>query len=168
MTIQPPYLKKGDKVAIVCPAKKLPRNIDQAIEVLKAWGLEVIIGKTVSASHHQFAGDDALRAADLQKYLDDPEIKAIFAGRGGYGTIRIIDDLDFTKFKTHPKWIIGFSDITVLLSHLLSELNTQSIHGQMLYTFDDATPESLESLHKALFGYPLKYEYTANTTWQAR
>lgn len=159
MTTQPPYLKKGDKVAIVCPAKKLPRSIDQAIEVLKSWGLEVIIGETVNASYHQFAGDDALRAADLQSFLDDPEIKAIIAGRGGYGTIRIIDELDFTKFKTHPKWIVGFSDITVLLSHLLSVLNIPSIHGQMLYTFDDATPESLASLKSALFGAPLHYEY---------
>ncbi|MEQ7798360.1 LD-carboxypeptidase [Pedobacter sp. ASV1-7] len=160
MITQPPYLKKGDKIAIVCPAKKLPSSIDKAIDVLKTWGLEVIIGETVNASHHQFAGDDALRAADLQRFLDDPEIKAIIAGRGGYGTIRIIDELDFTGFKANPKWIVGFSDITVLLSHILATLNIQSIHGQMPYTFDDATPESLASLRGALFGDPLNYEYT--------
>ena len=161
MIKQPAYLKKGDKIAIVCPAKKLPGSIAPAIAILESWGLEVIIGKTVTADHHQFAGDDALRAADLQGFLDDSEIKAIIAGRGGYGTIRIIDELDFTRFNAQPKWIVGFSDITVLLSHLLADLNIQSIHGQMPYTFDKATPESLESLKNALFGTPVKYEYTS-------
>lgn len=159
MIKQPAYLKKGDKIAIVCPAKKLPGSIDPAIAILESWGLEVITGKTVTAEHHQFAGDDELRAADLQGFLDNPEIKAIIAGRGGYGTIRIIDELDFTAFKVHPKWIVGFSDITVLLSHVLAVLNTQSIHGQMPYTFTSATPDSLNSLKKALFGESLEYEY---------
>lgn len=161
MIKQPAYLKKGDKIAIVCPAKKLPRSIAYAISVFEAWGLEVVIGKTVHASHHQFAGSDTLRAQDLQTSLDDPQIKAIIAGRGGYGTIRIIDDLDFTAFKAHPKWIIGFSDITILLSHLLAQFNMQSIHAQMPYTFDTATPESLESLRQALFGENISYEYTS-------
>lgn len=159
MIKQPAHLKKGDKIAIVCPAKKLPKRIDSAIKILEQWGLEVITGQTVSAEYHQFAGDDALRISDLQGSLDDPEIKAIIAGRGGYGTIRIIDELDFTKFKAHPKWIVGFSDITVLLSHLLAETGVQSIHGQMPYTFDEATPESLKSLHAALFGEPVSYTY---------
>lgn len=162
MIQQPPYLKKGDKIAIVCPAKKLPKSIESAITLLKEWGLQVITGKTLTAEHHQFAGDDTLRAADLQGFLDDPEIKAIIAGRGGYGTIRIIDKLDFTKFKATPKWIIGFSDITVLLSHLFAALNTQSIHGQMPYTFDEASSESLESLKTALFGGQLCYNHTSN------
>lgn len=161
MNKQPAYLKKGDKIAIVCPAKKLPRSIAYEISVFEAWGLKVVIGKTVHASHNQFAGDDELRARDLQTYLDDPEIKAIIAGRGGYGTIRIIDELDFTAFKDHPKWIIGFSDITVLLSHVLAQFGIQSIHGQMPYTFDTATPESLESLRRALFGENLSYEYSS-------
>jgi len=159
MIKQPQYLKKGDKIAIVCPAKKLPKPIDIGIEVLKSWGLEVVTGKSVSASHHQFAGNDKLRTADLQQYLDDPSIKAIIAGRGGYGTIRIIDDLDFTQFKQNPKWIVGFSDITVLLSHLIAKLNTQCLHAQMPYTFDEATPESLISLQKALFGEKQSYSY---------
>jgi len=159
MIKQPAYLKKGDKIAIVCPAKKLPGTIAPAIAILESWGLEVIIGKTVTAEYHQFAGNDELRTADLQGFLDDPEIKAIIAGRGGYGTIRIIDELDFTAFKSHPKWIVGFSDITVLLSHALAALNTQSIHGQMPYTFTSATPGSLSSLRNALFGESVKYEY---------
>nr|WP_121269922.1 LD-carboxypeptidase [Pedobacter schmidteae] len=160
MIKQPAYLKKGDKIAIVCPAKKLPGSIAPAIAILQSWGMEVIIGKTVTAQHHQFAGDDELRASDLQGFLDDPEIKAIIAGRGGYGTIRIIDELDFTRFKAHPKWIVGFSDITVLLSHLLAKLKTQSIHGQMPYTFESSTPEALESLRQALFGDHIEYQYT--------
>ncbi len=166
MIKQPAYLKKGDKIAIVCPAKKLPGSIAPAITILESWGLEVTIGKTVTADHHQFAGDDALRAADLQGFLDDSEIKAIIAGRGGYGTIRIIDELDFRQFKKQPKWIVGFSDITVLLSHLLADLNTQSIHGQMPYTFNKATPASLESLKMALFGGPVSYEH--NSTFPGR
>jgi muramoyltetrapeptide carboxypeptidase len=157
MIKQPAYLKKGDKVAIVCPAKKLKKPIDAAIAVLESWGLEVVAGKTVFASCNQFAGDDALRTADLQHFLDDPEIKAIIAGRGGYGTIRIIDDLDFSLFNEQPKWLVGFSDITVLLAHAFAALQTQSIHGQMPGTFDEGTPASLESLRKALFGEEISY-----------
>ena len=159
MIKQPAYLKKGDKIAIVCPAKKLPKPIDGGIEILKSWGLEVIIGETVSAAYHQFAGSDALRTADLQKYLDDTDIKAIIAGRGGYGTIRIIDELDFTAFNAVPKWLIGFSDITVLLSHAFAMLNIQSIHAQMPYTFEESTPEALVSLRKVLFGEAVAYHY---------
>ncbi|TCD00038.1 LD-carboxypeptidase [Pedobacter frigidisoli] len=159
MIKQPPYLKKGDKIALVCPAKKLPKPIDHAIEILKEWGLEVIIGESVYASHHQFAGTDALRTKDIQQFLDDPSIKAIISGRGGYGTIRIIDDLDFTKFNKSPKWFVGFSDITVLLSHLIADMDTQCIHAQMPYTFDDSTEEALESLRKSLFGEQQQYQY---------
>ncbi|MGF1923560.1 MAG: S66 peptidase family protein [Bacteroidia bacterium] len=162
MNIQPPYLKKGDKIAIVCPAKKLPKTIDAGIAILSSWGLEVVIGESVTAAHHQFAGNDELRAADLQRYLDDPEIKAIIAGRGGYGTIRIIDELDFTAFKAAPKWLIGFSDITVLLSHTFAALNTRSIHGQMPYTFEESTPEALHSLKGILFGEKISYQYQSS------
>jgi muramoyltetrapeptide carboxypeptidase len=158
MIKQPPHLKKGDKIAIVCPASRLPKSIDQAISIFEGWGLEVILGQTVPAEHHQYAGKDELRAADLQSFLDDPSIKAIVSGRGGYGVIRIIDDLDFTAFAANPKWIVGFSDITVLLSHLFSQLGVASLHAQMPYTFDDATPESLESLRAALFGEEISYQ----------
>ncbi|RYE00624.1 MAG: LD-carboxypeptidase, partial [Sphingobacteriaceae bacterium] len=89
MNIQPPYLKPGDKVAITCPAKKLPHAMTDAILLLESWGLEVVLGETVTASYNQFAGDDALRAADLQRFIKDDSIKAIFAARGGYGTIRM-------------------------------------------------------------------------------
>ncbi len=162
MNIQPPHLKKGDKIAIVCPAKKLPKPIDCAIQILQSWGLEVIVGETVTADYHQFAGSDALRTSDLQKYLNDPEIKAVIAGRGGYGTLRIIDELDFEAFKEEPKWLIGFSDITILLSHAFAKLNTQSIHAQMPYTFEESTPEALASLKGILFGEKVNYQYNSN------
>ncbi|WP_316769986.1 LD-carboxypeptidase [Pedobacter frigiditerrae] len=161
MIKQPSYLKKGDKIAIVCPAKKLPKSIDGAIETLKSWGLEVVIGSTVNGSYHQFSGTDEERAADLQQFLDDKSIRAIIAARGGYGTIRIIDLLDFTIFNEEPKWLVGFSDITILLSHALADLKTQSIHAQMPYTFDTSTAEALESLRKSLFGEKLSYSYTS-------
>lgn len=162
MIKQPAYLKKGDKIAIVCPAKKLPKSIDVGIAILQSWGLEVVQGKMVTGSYHQFSGTDNERAADLQQYLDDPSVKAIIAGRGGYGTIRIIDKLDFTAFNENPKWLIGFSDITILLSHAFAKLNVQSIHGQMPYTFDDSTPEALESLRKILFGEEVSYSYESS------
>ncbi|PWS27982.1 LD-carboxypeptidase [Pedobacter yonginense] len=161
MIKQPPYLKIGDKIALVCPAKKLPKSIHYAINVLESWGLEVIIGDSVYASHHQFAGTDALRTKDIQRFLDDDSIKAIISGRGGYGSIRIIDALDFSKFEENPKWFVGFSDITVLLSHIIAATNTQCLHAQMPYTFEDATPESLLSLKKALFGEKESYSYTS-------
>lgn len=159
--IQPTPLKKGDTIAIVCPAKKLPKNIDDAISILKSWDLEVVIGDTVSAGYHQFAGSDELRTKDLQQYLDDPNIRAIIAGRGGYGTLRIIDHLDFSAFRQSPKWLIGFSDLTVLLSHTFAVLKTQSIHAQMPYTFAESSTEALESLRKVLFGEALKYSYNS-------
>jgi muramoyltetrapeptide carboxypeptidase len=161
MIKQPAYLKKGDKIAIVCPAKKLPKSIDEAILTLQNWGLEVVVGNTVNGSYHQFAGTDQERAADLQQFLDDDSIKAIIAARGGYGTIRIIDLLNFKAFNKSPKWLIGFSDITILLSHALAELNTQSIHAQMPYTFNSSTADALDSLRKSLFGEPLAYEYNS-------
>ncbi len=157
--ICPPYLKKGDKVAITCPAKKLPHGIDDAVGLLESWGLEVILGDTVTAAHHQFAGTDELRAKDLQGFLDDRDIKAIFAARGGYGTVRIIDQLDFSSLKQSPKWIVGFSDITVLHAHLQATLNLCTIHGQMPLTIPDGSKPSLESLRKSLFGEPVSYQY---------
>ena len=161
-TIQPPFLKKGDKVAITCPAKKLPGPMTDAINLLQSWGLEVVLGETVNAGFHQFAGDDALRAKDLQRFIDDDSIKAIFAARGGYGTIRIIDKVDFSRFARNPKWLVGFSDITILHTHLFTKYHTQSIHGQMPVNIPDASARSIETLRKALFGEVLSYEIAAH------
>lgn len=160
-TIQPPYLKKGDKVAITCPAKKLPHPMTDAIALLESWGLEVVLGETVTASYNQFAGNDTLRAADLQRFIKDDTIKAIFAARGGYGTIRMIDDVNFSSIKEAPKWIIGFSDITILHAHLFSVFGLQSIHGQMPMTIPDGTTASLQTLRKALFGEDFGYQFSA-------
>jgi len=157
MSITPPYLQKGDRVAIVCPAKKLPKPMDDAVALLQSWGLEVVLGQTVTASHNQFAGNDSLRAADLQQYINDDSIKAIFAARGGYGTVRIIDQIDLGRLTTHPKWIIGFSDITVLHAHLSRNFGLISIHGQMPINIPDATATSVGTLKQALFGEELSY-----------
>lgn len=161
MSITPPYLKKGDKIAITCPAKKLPKPMTDAINLLQSWGLEVILGETVEASYHQFSGDDTLRAKDMQRFVDDDSVKAIIAARGGYGTIRIIDHVNFDRLTTHPKWVLGFSDITLLHSHLYSKYQLQSIHGQMPVNIPDASAQSIQTLHKALFGEPLSYAYTS-------
>ncbi|MBW4890037.1 LD-carboxypeptidase [Mucilaginibacter sp. HMF5004] len=159
----PPYLKPGDKIAITCPAKKLPKPMTDAVALLESWGLEVVLGETVTASFHQFAGDDALRARDMQRFLDDNSIKAIFAARGGYGTIRIIDDLDFTDFAKNPKWLVGFSDITVLHSHIWANHALQSIHGQMPITIPDASATSLKTLKNALFGENIEYDFRSHS-----
>jgi len=160
--IAPPYLKKGDKVAITCPAKKLPKPMTDAIELLQSWGLEVVLGETLGLSFHQFAGDDDQRAQDLQRFIDDDSIKAIIAARGGYGTIRMIDKVVFSRLTQNPKWLVGFSDITVLHTHLFNNFNIQSIHGQMPVNIADASSKSLESLRKALFGEEISYKFNSN------
>lgn len=155
--IKPPYLKNGDKIAITCPAKALKTPMTDAIKLLESWGLEVVLGETVDAVFHQFAGTDELRSRDMQKFINDDSIKAIIAARGGYGCIRIVDEIDWTPLLKKPKWIIGFSDITVF--HLqLQSMGIQSIHGQMPSTIPDSTASGLESLRKALFGEELIYE----------
>ncbi|WP_367329668.1 S66 peptidase family protein [Sphingobacterium multivorum] len=155
----PDFLKEGDKVAIVCPASFIRGSIDVGIKTLMSWGLEVVIGKTVGASFHQFAGDDNLRTADLQWALDDPSIKAVFAARGGYGCVRIVDEIDFSNFEKNPKWLVGFSDITVLHSHIQRNYKIATIHGQMPKSFETGTTASLETLKNALFGHNIDFAY---------
>ncbi|WPU98505.1 LD-carboxypeptidase [Mucilaginibacter sp. cycad4] len=161
---QPPYLKKGDKIAITCPAKKLPNPMTDAVELLQSWGLEVVLGDTVDASFHQFAGDDDFRAADMQRFINDDSIKAIIAARGGYGTVRMIDKVDFSRFAQNPKWLIGFSDITLLHAHLFTNYGAQTIHGQMPINIPDASKHSIDTLRRALFGEELSYEFTTHGT----
>ena len=154
--ITPPYLQKGDTIAIVATARKnIEDNLQPAISWLKKWGLEVVIGNTIGLDKDQLAGTDEQRAADFQAQLDNPNIKAIWCVRGGYGTVRMIDLLNFTKFKQNPKWIVGFSDVTVLHSHL-NTMGFQSIHGIMPVS-TKASEEAKESLRKALFGEHLEY-----------
>ena len=154
--IIPPYLKKGDTIAIVATARKnIDDNLKPAISWLKNWGLEVVIGSTIGLDNNQLAGTDEQRAADFQTQLDNPNIKAIWCVRGGYGTVRMIDLLDFTKFKQSPKWIIGFSDVTVLHSHL-NTMGYASIHGIMPVS-SKASEQAKETLRKSLFGESLEY-----------
>lgn len=159
MSITPPYLKKGDKIAITCPAKKLPKPMTDAITLLESWGLVVVLGDTVNASYHQFAGDDDMRAADMQRFIEDDSIKAIIAARGGYGTIRMIDGVNFEPLKRAPKWLVGFSDITLIHAHLWASYGLQTIHGQMPINIPDASTKSLQTLKSILFGHEVSYRY---------
>jgi muramoyltetrapeptide carboxypeptidase len=162
LMITPPILQKGDTIAILATARKnIDDNLKPAIDLLHSWGLEVVIGKSIGLDENQLAGTDEQRAADFQEQLDNPNIKAIWCVRGGYGTVRMIDLLDFTKFKQHPKWIIGFSDVTVLHNHL-NTMGFKSIHGIMPISIPKATPEAIETLRLAMFGEPLKYTIEPN------
>lgn len=154
----PSFLKKGDKVALVATARKISHEeISFALKVIDSWGLKVAPGKNIFKTHHQFAGTDERRTEDFQQMLNDEKIKAVFCARGGYGTVRIIDEINFNEFRKNPKWIVGYSDITVLHSHLLSNHKIPTIHGTMPINFSKNTKEGLESLRKALFGEPLEY-----------
>ncbi len=154
----PPVLQKGDTIAIVATARKnIDDNLKPTLDLLHSWGLEAVIGSSIGLDDNQLAGSDEQRGADFQQQLDNPNIKAIWCVRGGYGTVRMIDLLDFTQFKQNPKWIIGFSDVTVLHNHL-NTLGFESIHGIMPVSVPKATEEAKESLRKALFGEPLSYE----------
>jgi muramoyltetrapeptide carboxypeptidase len=155
--ITPPFLKPGDTVAIVCTARKFSaEEAKPAIELLDSWGLQVRLGNTIGLNNFQLGGTDAERAADFQAMMNDENIKAIWCARGGYGTVRIIDALDFTQFKKHPKWIIGFSDVTVLHSQLHVE-RVATMHAIMPFTVPKAPEEVKETLRKALFGESVSY-----------
>ncbi len=157
----PPYLKKGDTIGITCPAGFMAAEKAQTcIETLQSWGYEVMVGKTLgSSSENYFSGTDGDRRDELQAMLDDPSIHAILFGRGGYGIGRIIDQLDFKAFKKNPKWVVGFSDITVLHAHLFSRFKIASLHAPMAAAFDDGEykNEFIESLRKALRGNKANY-----------
>jgi muramoyltetrapeptide carboxypeptidase len=155
--IIPPFLKAGDTVAIVCTARKFfPEDAKPAFELLESWGLKVKLGNTIGLDNYQLGGTDTERAADFQAQLDDENVKAIWCARGGYGTVRIIDSLNFTKFKKHPKWIMGFSDVTVLHSQLNLE-RVASLHSIMPFTVPNTPEEVKDTLRKALFGETISY-----------
>ncbi|MEO6584325.1 MAG: LD-carboxypeptidase [Ferruginibacter sp.] len=158
----PPYLQPGDTIAITCPAGYMPADkAATCISTLQHWGYQVIVGKTLgSDSQNYFSADDASRAAELQNMLDDKSINAILFGRGGYGMGRIIDKLKFKKFIKNPKWLIGFSDITVLHTHLLSNYKIASMHAPMAAAFNDGEymNEYVHSLKDALVGVKANYK----------
>ncbi len=153
--IKPPYLKEGDQIGIVAPARKITSiEVKAAVKMIQRWGLEPVFGRHIFASYHQFAGTDVERALDFQEFLDNPNIKAILSARGGYGSVRIIDELDFSQFIQHPKWLVGFSDFTVFHSHIHSNYQIATLHAAMPVNFptDQSEDESVKSLRSALFG----------------
>lgn len=161
--ISPPKLQKGDKVRIISTARKIEQEIvDAAVSVIQSWGLEVDFGNHLFSDYHQFAGTDAQRAADFQDALDDENVKAIFFARGGYGSLRIIDSIDFSNFKNLPKWLIGYSDITVIHCQLQKICNSESLHASMPVNFKENTAESLLNLKSVLFGEDVEYQISPN------
>ncbi len=154
----PPFLKQGDSVAVVATAKRLEVSIEQGIERLESWGLNVVLGKSLHERNGYFAGTDEERREDIQTALDNPEIRAIIFARGGYGTTRIIDSIDFSSFIHSPKWLVGFSDLTSITLQA-SVLEVPAIHGPVCMTLgqDKLSDESLRDLlfGKLDFGFPL-------------
>ena len=158
MLLRPPSLQNGDSVYILSTAKKISsEEISCAVKTFKNWGLNVVTGKTIGAELNQFAGEDALRREDFQHALDDANIKAIICARGGYGTVRMMDDLNFDEFMKHPKWIVGFSDITFLHTHISNNIGIMGLHAHMPIQFEKSTPEGIETLRKELFGEKNEY-----------
>jgi len=159
--ITPAYVKPGDTIAMVAPAGAIKNKtvIAKAVKLVESWGLHVILGAHLFGRDYSFSGTDVQRAEDLQKALDNPAVKAIWFARGGYGTVRIIDRLDFTKFKEHPKWLIGYSDITVLHSHL-HNLGYETLHAMMplnMKVKEEDRLKTVKTFKDALFGKHLKY-----------
>ena len=160
---KPTNLKQGDKVAIISTARKLSQEeLEFGVELLNTWGLEVVFGANLFEECNQFAGTTEQRVSDLQWALDTNEIKAVFCARGGYGTVKIIDEIDFTAFVQHPKWIIGYSDVTVLHNHINQNFNIQTLHAAMPFGFASNSAEALSSIKKVLFGEQLNYEFGAH------
>jgi len=170
----PPYLQPGDTIALVCPAGYMaPERAQTCIETLRCWGYTVQTGKTMNShSENYFSGSDEERLADLQQALDDPAIKAILCGRGGYGLSRIIDRIDFSSFEKNPKWIIGFSDITILHAHIYTNYKTVSLHAPMAGAFNEGGADGvyIASLRAAMEGGKANYfcdEHPLNRTGRA-
>lgn len=162
--ITPPYLQKGDKIAIVSTARKINKTeLETAINYFTNKGFEVVLGKTIGLENNQFAGSDSERTEDFQYFLNDDTVKAIVCARGGYGTLRIIDALDFTHLKKNPKWIVGYSDVTVLHSHLQQVVGVKSIHATMPINFNNkAENDAMKTLHDALTGNLKQHEIKTN------
>ena len=162
--ITPPHLKSGDCVSIVSTARKIDeKTVTEAVSILNSWGLNVRLGHHLFEEENQFAGSDEQRAEDLQLALDDPDCKAIFCARGGYGTIRLLEKLNFDQFTLLPKWVIGYSDITFLHSHIQKVCGIESLHASMPVNFTTNTETSLNRLRSILFGERLNYSFLPQT-----
>lgn len=163
--VVPPYLQPGDTIGIVCPSGYMPQeNFQTCVNVMQDWGFSIKIGSTPGSQHFYFSGTDEQRLADLQSMMDDSSVKAILCARGGYGLSRIIDEIDFKKFRKHPKWIVGFSDITVLHAHLFTKYKIATLHAPMAAAFNDGQfdNEYVQSLRKALSGETADYSAAAS------
>jgi muramoyltetrapeptide carboxypeptidase len=168
----PPYLKQGSVIGITSPAGFITmEEVQPAADLMKSWGFDVKYGDTIGKRDFTFGGTDEERLKDLQQMLDDKNINAIMCARGGYGSIRIVDKLDWKKFIQHPKWLIGFSDITVLHAHIFSNCHVASIHSKMTNSFpkdwNTAEPiqiETINSIRAALSGERMKYIITTNAS----
>lgn len=166
----PPYLKKGDLVGLTSPAGPItPEELQPAIRQIESWGLRVKTGTAIGRRDYNLGGTDEERARDFQQMLNDPSVNAIMCARGGYGSVRIIDRLDFSKFLIQPKWIIGFSDITVLHCHINSNYKVATIHSKMCNSFpedwylaDPLQQETILSIKDALMGIKMKYKVAAH------
>ncbi|MBK5272271.1 MAG: LD-carboxypeptidase [Bacteroidia bacterium] len=162
----PPYLQKGDTIGIICPGGAMPvEKVSECVRVLNEdWEFSTRVGKTVGTAYHYFSGTDKERLDDFQQMLDDDDIKAVLCARGGYGMSRIIDGIDFKKFTDHPKWVIGFSDITLLHSHLYSNCYISSIHAPMAGAFnnEEYRNEYVISLKNVLEGKKIKYQISSH------
>lgn len=161
--MMPTRLKAGDKVIIISSARKvLPEEVNAAVEVLKSWGLLVEFGDNLFAEFNQFAGSDLQRTNDLQKAIDDESVKAILFARGGYGTVRIVDAINFFTLTKNPKWFIGFSDITVLHAHLEKNFGIATLHSPMAFNFQKTPEEVLEKIKSLLFEGSQQYKVAAH------
>jgi muramoyltetrapeptide carboxypeptidase len=166
----PPYLQKGDLIGICCVAGYITmEDVQPSVNKIKEWGFEVKLGDTVGKKDFTFGGTDEERLQDFQQMLDNKNIKAIMCARGGYGCVRIIDKIDFSKFILHPKWIIGFSDVTVLHCHINRNYSIASLHSKMCNSFPadltSAEPvqiDSIESIRKSLAGEKMNYVVAPN------
>lgn len=169
--IQPPFLQPGDTIYITAPAKAIEESVVlEAKKTLETWGLIVRVAPHCLGRAAYFSGTDAERLADFQHGLDDPSIKAILCARGGYGCVRIVESLNWDTFKRHPKWIIGFSDVTVF-HQKINQLGVESIHGIMPLGFTEGSEAAKETLKDSLFGTPymLVAPYVSeNITGEAR
>ena len=161
-SILPNNLKKGDKISLISTARKIDvEKLGHAKEVLNKWGLKVVEGKNLRAESDQFCGTDIQRASDLQAAVNDNSIKAIICFRGGYGTVRILESVDFSNLIKNPKWVCGYSDVTALHNYLNTKCNIATLHSTMPVNFETNTNVALESFRKALFGE--KYNIVAET-----
>lgn len=158
-----PYLRKGDRVALAAPARAVsPDEVAAAVAEISSWGLDVVVPDGLYEREGQLAGSDVHRAMLMQRLLDDDSIRAIICCRGGYGSVRIVDRLDFTRFSLKPKWIVGYSDVTVLHSHIHSTLGLPTLHATMPINFGSAPTPATESLRRALFGEKIEYRWDAS------